>query len=224
MVEGSGNGYLRTACDYVHLNPVRARMLQPEERLLSYPWSSFGAYLATPEDRPGWVRVDRLLGEHGIEEDTAAGRQQFEEWMERRRAEELDPEALGALRRGWCLGGEDFRRQMLLRMQGKLGDYHSGELHRRAAQARAEHIMAEELARRGWGEGELRQRRKSDPDKLEIAARLRRETTLSVKDIAGRVHLGTSKGANANLHKHLRRSPTEASQTLPCAAGRIPSE
>ncbi len=24
LVEGSGTGYLRTACDYVHLNPVRA--------------------------------------------------------------------------------------------------------------------------------------------------------------------------------------------------------
>ena len=46
LVEGSGNGYLRTACDYVHLNPVRAGMLKDGERLLSYPWSSFGAYLA----------------------------------------------------------------------------------------------------------------------------------------------------------------------------------
>jgi hypothetical protein len=64
LVEGSGSGYLRTACDYVHLNPVRARMLKAGERLLSYPWSSFGAYLAAPEHRPGCIRVDRLLGEH----------------------------------------------------------------------------------------------------------------------------------------------------------------
>lgn len=28
LVEGSGNGYLKTACDYVHLNPVRARLLK----------------------------------------------------------------------------------------------------------------------------------------------------------------------------------------------------
>ena len=32
-----GGGYLRTACDYVHLNPVRAQLLQPEERLLASP-------------------------------------------------------------------------------------------------------------------------------------------------------------------------------------------
>jgi REP element-mobilizing transposase RayT len=40
LVEGSGNGYLRTACDYVHLNPIRAKLLAPEDRLLAYPWSS----------------------------------------------------------------------------------------------------------------------------------------------------------------------------------------
>ncbi len=30
LVEGSGSGYLRTACDYVHLNPVRAKLLAPD--------------------------------------------------------------------------------------------------------------------------------------------------------------------------------------------------
>ena len=35
--------------------------------------------------------------------------------------------------------------------------------------------MAEELRRLGWTEGDLAQRRKNDPDKLAIAARMRRE-------------------------------------------------
>ena len=30
MVDGSGTGYLKTVCDYAHLNPVRARLLGPE--------------------------------------------------------------------------------------------------------------------------------------------------------------------------------------------------
>ena len=42
IVEGSGDGYLRTVGDYVPLNPVQARLLQAEQRLLEYPWSSFG--------------------------------------------------------------------------------------------------------------------------------------------------------------------------------------
>ena len=37
LVEGSGNGYLRTVGDYAHLNPVRAKLLAPDDRLLAYP-------------------------------------------------------------------------------------------------------------------------------------------------------------------------------------------
>jgi REP element-mobilizing transposase RayT len=48
IVDGSGNGYLRTVCDYVHLNPVRAKLLTDQQPLRSYPWSSYGHYLQAP--------------------------------------------------------------------------------------------------------------------------------------------------------------------------------
>ena len=209
-VEGSGNGYLSTACDYVHLNPVRARLLKPEERLLAYPWSSLVWYLAAPEHRPRWIRVDRLLGEHGIQEDTAQGRQQFERRMEARRLEQTDEESTTVLRRGWCLGSSDFRKQLLEQMDGKLGQNHSGELHRETVKAKAERILAEELRLLGWDEGELAARRKSEPAKLAIAARLRKETTMSIKDIAARVRLGTSKSANARIHQWMKNTALPA--------------
>src|SRR5213083_1506568 len=88
LVDGSGNGYLRTVCDYVHLNPVRARLLTAEQSLRNYFWSSYGSYLKPPSQRPPWLRVDRLLGEMSIPRDTAAGRRQFEQRMEERRAQE----------------------------------------------------------------------------------------------------------------------------------------
>ncbi len=104
LVEGSGNGYLRTACDYVHLNPVRAGMLKAEERLLAYPWSSLAWYLAAPEHRPGWIRVDRLLGEHGLAEDTAASREEFERRMEARRMGGNGPGSAESLAPGLVFG------------------------------------------------------------------------------------------------------------------------
>ena len=125
--------------------------------------------------------------------------------MEQRRGEESDPEALKALRRGWCLGSQAFQREMLRRMEGALGGHHAGELHRAGAEAKAERIVAEELKRQGWREEDLVCRRRNDPVKLDLAARLRRETTLSIKAIAARVSLGTSKSANAKLHQHMRR-------------------
>ncbi len=90
-------------------------------------------------------------------------------------------------------------------MEGRLGEHHSGELHRQAAESKAERIIAEELTGQGWREEDLLVRRRNDPAKLEIAARLRRETTLPIKAIAARVHLGTSKAANMKLHNHMRR-------------------
>jgi hypothetical protein len=87
----------------------------------------------------------------------------------------------------------------------KLGESHSGELHRETAEQRANRIIAEELARRGWPESELATRRRSDHGKLAIAVRLRSETTLPSKRIAVRVQNGTAKGAKSVPH-HLAQS------------------
>jgi len=204
IVDGNGDGYLRTVCDYVHLNPVRAKLLGSEERLLGYPWSSLVWYLAAPEHRPEWIRVDRLLGEHGIGEDTPAGRREFERRMEARRAQESDGAEWAQIRRGWCLGGEGFRQEMLGRMEGRLGDHHAGELRRETAEAKAERIIGQELGRLGWTAADLAQRHKSDPGKVAIGARLRRETTLPMRWIADRVQMGTWKSARTRLQEWKR--------------------
>ena len=70
--------------------------------------------------------------------------------------------------------------------------------------------MAEELRRQSSKEADLASRPKSDPVKLAMAARRRRETTLSIKAIATRVHLGTSKSANARLHQWMRKAAPSA--------------
>jgi hypothetical protein len=186
---------------------------------VEYPWSSFGWYLAAPEHRPGLMRVDRLLGERGIQEDSAAGRQEFKRHREARRLEEAHEEELKPLRWGWCLGSERFRQEMLERMDGKLGENHSGELHRETAEQKANRILSEELSRRGWTESDLAGRRRSDPGKLAIAVRLRNETTLPVKWIAARVQIGTARGAESVLHRlgggQHQRKPARADE--PCA-------
>jgi putative transposase len=206
LVEGSGNGYLRTACDYVHLNPIRARLLEPEDRLLAYPWSSFQLYLSAPKHRPEWLRADRLLGEHGIQGDTPAGRQELERQIERRRLEEMDEEKLEEFRQAWCLGSGAFRKECLEQMEGKVGDNHPGETRLETAEAKAERLIVAELERLNWTEEELRTYPKSDPRKLAMAVRLRQETTLSIKQIAERLHLGKPKGARSNLHKSMSRT------------------
>ena len=71
----------------------------------------------------------------------------------------------------------------------------------------------------GRQESEWATRRRSDPGKLAIAARLRSETTLPIKWIAARVQIGTAKGAKSVL-PHLAQSQDQrktASALEPCA-------
>ena len=165
------------------------------------------------EYRPFWLRVDRLLGEHGIQGDTPAGRQEWERQMERRRLEEVDEEALEEFRRGWYLGSEAFRQECLEQMDGKVGQNHPGQIRLETAEAKADRLIAEELARLQWTGADLAAQRKNHPSKLAIAARLRRETTLSVRRIAERLHLGKPEGARANLHKWLKQPANGNGQT-----------
>ncbi len=104
------------------------------------------------------------------------------------------------------MGSRQFKERLLEKIEARLGEHHSGELRRETAQAKAERIVREELRRLRRKEADLATRRKGDPGKLDLAARLRRETTLSIKEIAARVHLGTSKSANARLDQWMTRS------------------
>ena len=93
-------------------------------------------------------------------------------------------------------------------MEGKLGEHHSGELKRESAEAKAERIIREDIKRLGWSPGDLSQRPKSDPAKLALASRLRRETTLPLKAIAARLHMGTWKSLNAKLYRWRKTNET----------------
>jgi len=189
IVDGSGNGYLKSVCDYVHLNPVRARLLQPKEPLESYGWSSYGQYLKAPGKRMTWLRVDRLLGEWGIPQDSTAGRKRFGQCMEHRRREEGPKSDWKAVERGWFLGDEQFKHELLAQMHQRRGDHYGPEL-READQLHAERILKEQLRQRGWTEAELSRRRKGDPEKVQMASQLRAHTTMTLKWIAQGLKMG----------------------------------
>jgi len=189
FVDGSGNGYLKAVCDYVHLNPVRAKLLRKSQKLADFRWSSYGEYLKPRSSRLPWLRVDRLLGEHRIPKDSAAGREQFEKAMEARaiteRGEDPDLELPG-----WCIGSEAFRKELLAQMDEQAGSEHFGKELRESAEDKANRIIAEELKRSGWKEADLTTNRKGDPVKVKTALRLRKETTMSLGWIAQRLAMG----------------------------------
>mgnify|MGYP000897919293 CR=1 FL=1 len=187
-VDGSGTGYLKSACDYVHLNPARAKLLASKQALSEFRWSSYPFYLQARPARPTWLRVDRLLGEHGILRDSSAGRQQFERRMEWRRAAE-DGEEFRPLLRGWCVGGEAFRKELLAQMNAGPEDF--GAEVRESGEEKARRLIAEELRALGWKAADLEGRRKGDSEKIRIAKLLRSQTTMTLGWIAQALRMGT---------------------------------
>ena len=210
IVEGSGNGYLKTVWDYVHLNPARAKLLRPEQPLSGLPGAVIRQYLAAPAQRPVWLRVDRLLGEWGIPKDSPAGRRVFEERMEWRRGEDLRGE-FKRVERGWCLGGEEFRQELLEQVDERPGPSHFGEAVQEAEEARRSGWWWPGLSGLGWSEAGPEGRRKGDPGKVELARELRSKTTMPLAWIAERLCMG-SRGHLAWLLQQRREvAPTAAS-------------
>jgi hypothetical protein len=130
LVEGEGF-YCQTLIDYLHLNPARARLVNPEndQSVLDYAWSSVaGGYALPPETRAKWLAASSGMAAFGFP-DTVKGRRQFVERLDRRVVAEgmeragvpaLDAEVdarCSHLRRGWSWGSQKFGEQML-----KLGE------------------------------------------------------------------------------------------------------
>ena len=191
LVDGASGTYLRTVCDYVHLNPVRAGLVAARQKLERHPWSSYPCYLQTPGRRPAWMRVDRLLAEHGIRADSPRGRFEFARRMEAQRREPQRPEELAPLRRGWLLGGEDFLTRLLDRLEGKFTEHHKAVERSDTNEEKAERLISRHLREEGWTEKTLTSQRKGHPVKVRLAQLLREQTTVSLKWIANRLQMGT---------------------------------
>ena len=204
LLVGGEGGYLRTVCDYVHLNPARGNLLAQDQPLRSYRWSSFPLYLLPTAQRPDWLSVGRLLGEWGIPRDNPSGRQLFEQALEARRMQEQEDE-FGHIRHDWCLGSPEFRQRILEEMGNGFGAHHYGQEVQESAEAKANRIVNAELLNVGWTERDLAERRKGDVHKVRIARRLRAETTMTLKWIADRLHMGTSTHLGHLLYWQRRR-------------------
>ena len=197
LVDGSDDIYLRVVCDYVHLNPVRAGLVGGEEKMADYAWSSFPQYLKPPRKRPGWLRVDRVLGEWGIRRDNVAGRREFGDLMEVRRRVEghADEKLWSGIRRGWRFGAEDFLERLVEAgvAENANREIHEGDAVAETMEEKARCVIAEFLVKRKVELEELRARRKGDPLKIELAAELRKQTAMSMGWIAKELNAGAPK-------------------------------
>jgi pyruvoyl-dependent arginine decarboxylase (PvlArgDC) len=75
-------------------------------------------------------------------------------------------------------------------MGGEMGEHHGGEEKQETDEQKAQRLVREELAKRRWTEQDLKQCRKTDARKVKMAARLRRETVMTLDWIARRLQMG----------------------------------
>ena len=196
VVDPEERKYFVTLSDYIHLNPIRARMISLEQRLFDYRWSSYRFYAARA-GRPIWFEPRQVLGELGLA-DTTEGRRTYAERMREEAVDELAGVTRPGneeVRRGWCLGSAGFRERML-RLVDSAGEKLSrdkevdSEVRRDHGVERAIGLLAEGLQRFALRQEDLAGLRRGDPRKISIARMVRRQTTVPNRWIAQQLSLG----------------------------------
>ncbi|MBI3985609.1 MAG: hypothetical protein HY343_01700, partial [Lentisphaerae bacterium] len=134
------------------------------------------------EGRRGWGRAYEAYLEACCEEwATEAGRKELtKEWKE--------------IRRGWCLGGEDFREKLLdavgERLKGKKRETYGGEERAAHDERAASDWLEKGLARLDLTQERLRALKKGDKRKQAMAWWLKRQTSVGADWIAGHLVMG----------------------------------
>ena len=99
---------LAQVAHYIHLNPVRAKVVTVE-RVLTYRWSSLPQFIG--RKRPAWLAAETILAESGNLRDTPAGWRCYLAYLGVLAEEEakLRAEKFSRLSRGWVVGSSDFK-------------------------------------------------------------------------------------------------------------------
>lgn len=225
LVEGTGY-YYETLLDYLHLNPVRAGLLDVSrgQSVLDYAWSSVaGGHALLPRRRPPWLASGSTLAAFDCA-DTAKGRRRWVERLDERARREAQekcgipvPDEVGDarrsdLRRGWYWGSQAFAERML-----KLGDTvlkgtrHRGAMGSLEKRAHGEHearrLVADGMAAAGLTDDEVKWLPGSEARKVAIARVVWEQTTVDMKWLATHLHLRSAANASQQIRRHRHEAP-----------------
>ena len=201
--------HLKHLVDYIHLNPVRAG-LTAAESLNRYRWTSLW-YFSHRRARPEFLDSEWMDYCENLADSGPGWRRYLQELILQARidARELR-EVDQRMCRGWCIGGDDFKRALAK-------DLTEGE-----GELRMAHDELAEFNRvRWWSNLEKCQRAlgmlgvdptstiKSAPWKLAIASKLKREGSVTNAWLARSLAMGVPKAVSAQVGRY--RKEGEAS-------------
>jgi len=186
---------LAQVCHYLHLNPVRAKVVEPAA-VGTYPWSSLPKFAL--RDRPAWLEPATVLAESGDLADTPAGWRRYGAYLELLATDAPARRELVAakLSRGWCVGGQEFRKAMreeATRRGMELDLERFGGIepeHLQAERAIAWEERLTQLAQLARVDLAALPGAKSAPGKVLLAAAMKRRTSASNDWLAQRLGMG----------------------------------
>ena len=120
LIDGDSENYFLTVSDYIHMNPVRIGRAKTLQQLLQDPWNSAGLLTGNPHKRPAWLQWQRLYGELGHRSASRKARQDLRKHLQEQIEAVADQKDWDKIRRGWCLGSENFVQRMKDKIEGML--------------------------------------------------------------------------------------------------------
>ena len=178
-------------CHYIHLNPVRAKIC-PVEELAAYRWSSYW-HLQRPKDRPARLNLNACLEGAGGLEDTPAGRRKYTEylaWLSANAPAQREL-AFAKMSRGWAIGGETFKRDLIEDEQReRLVIKQTQAEAREVRQARWTAAVEKGMQRLGKTERDVRDDAKAADWKVALAADLKKRLMCTNRWLGERLNMG----------------------------------
>lgn len=177
---------------YIHLNPVRAKLVGVE-KLREYQASSYWM-LQNPKQREGRLEVSTCLNAAGDLKDTPAGRRSYEEYLGWLAENEPAQKQLrfSEMCRGWAMGGKAFKKSLVdehRTLLAKVMDEPEEEA-REAVEMAWRELVDRCLAGLGRKRSELVTAAKNADWKVAVASRLKTLTTASNPWLAEELHMG----------------------------------
>lgn len=185
--------------DYIHLNPVRAKVI-PAEQVMNYRWGSPRWFMRGP--RPASLTAAEWLQARGGWSDTAEGWRAYAAHLVALGRDEAEQKRQGleGMSRGWALGTHAWREALArdhahLRLIAGLEREQVRALNQAAWGQRLEELL-HQMRRRSE---DLCVRPLKQPWKVALAQQLRRETGASVIWISRTLHLGRPSSVRSYL-------------------------
>lgn len=201
-------GYWRRVGRYVHLNPVRAGLVERPE---DWPWCSFVGY-HRPGRRLPWVCYERILAEFGG--DTPAGRKAYRQYITEGLGRPLDNPLSKAVH-GLVLGSDAFVAKIRRLVEPRADDAELPGLRRLKRPADMAAVIAAVTGRLGGDPAGWQPGRRCDEFSRAVAAYVARQAT---SNALGRIAAALGYRGGNSISVASRRVEERIKRSAPLAA------